>query len=270
MPQLLQILKQTMQARGYSGKTISAYSHAVVQAYQFFKQPLRHLTHDDYLTFLAHLNTKNRSSQTIALTANAINFLMTQVYKNSTFVRLKHPKRSRRLPVVLSKEEITALIEHTPNPKHQLILGIAYGSGLRVSEVTNIRIGDLDLDRGILHIKQSKGNKDRITILSPKIIPQLRALSTDRNPQSPLFASERGGKLHTRTLQAIFQHGLKRVGIRRPATFHSLRHSFATHLLEQGTDLRHIQELLGHNDIKTTQMYTHVTRTHLTAIKSPW
>jgi site-specific recombinase XerD len=146
---------------------------------------------------------------------------------------------------------------------------MAYGGGMRVSEITDLKIMDIDFAGGTIHIKQAKGKKDRITLLSPKIFSALTSLCEGRPAHDPVFVSQRGGKLTKRTAQKVFEQALRRAGLLKPATFHSLRHSFATHLLENGTDVRYVQELLGHSNIRTTQRYTQVTNPALKRILSP-
>ncbi|GAB4027689.1 MAG: hypothetical protein Fur0011_6310 [Candidatus Microgenomates bacterium] len=161
------------------------------------------------------------------------------------------------------------IIEKTQNIKHKLILALAYGSGLRVSEVINLRVRDVDLTNLCLTIKGGKGNKDRITVIPEKLTAELSRMIAGKSAESYLFESERGGKLTSRTAQIIMHQALKRANVNKNATFHSLRHSFATHLLENGVDIRHIQKLLGHSSISTTAQYTKVTNPHLMKIRSP-
>ena len=155
------------------------------------------------------------------------------------------------------------------NPKHKLILALAYGAGLRVSEIINLRVRDIDLQELTIHPKQAKGKKDRITLLAEGLRPAIKNLTAGKNANDFVFSSERGGRLTTRTAQKIFEKALKKAKIKKKATFHSLRHSFATHLLENGVDIRYVQELLGHQNIRTTQRYTQVTNPKLKNIKSP-
>jgi site-specific recombinase XerD len=170
---------------------------------------------------------------------------------------------------VLSKKEIIEILKQIKNPKHKLIIALSYTAGLRVSEVTNLKVMDMNLEELTIHIKDAKGKKDRLTIFSEKIKLPLQKLITLKNKNDFIFESERGGKLSERTVQMIFEKALKRSGIKKDASFHSLRHSFATHLLENGTDVRYVQELLGHQNIRTTQIYTKVTNPSLKNIKSP-
>jgi len=149
------------------------------------------------------------------------------------------------------------------------MLSISYGAGLRVSEVIGLKVADIDFDNLLIHIKHSKGNKDRVTVLPEKLVDEMKRLAAFKVGDDLVFESERGGKLSTRTLQKVFENGCKKANIKKKATFHSLRHSFATHLLENGVDVRYVQELLGHQNIRTTQIYTHVTNIALKNIKSP-
>jgi len=182
---------------------------------------------------------------------------------------LKFAKRNKKLPIVLSREEIKNIIDVIRNPKHKLIISLAYGAGLRISEVVNLKVKDINLEELTIHLKNAKGKKDRITIFPEKIKNDLQSLIAGKNMDDYLFESERSGKLTERTAQKVFENALKKSDIKKDATFHSLRHSFATHLLENGVDVRYVQELLGHQNIRTTQIYTQVTNPKLKNIKSP-
>lgn len=184
-------------------------------------------------------------------------------------IDLKCAKRSKKLPIVLSHTEIERIIEATDNAKYSLMISLAYGAGLRVSEVVSLKVQDLDLEELTVHIKQAKGQKDRISIMPESLIDSLKNLVAGKAGNDFVFASERGGKLTTRTAQKVFENSLTDSGVKKDASFHSLRHSFATHLLENGTDVRYVQELLGHSNIRTTQIYTQVTNPKLKNIKSP-
>ena len=269
MPNLLDIVRREMKIRNYSPRTMSAYLRIIIDLYKSTKTPPREITEDEIKTYIEKLHNRGLSSQSVALAANAINFLYTQVYKREGYQKLRHPKRSQKLPVVLTRQEISAIISAPSNTKHRLLLSLAYAAGLRVSEALALRVRDVDLNEMTVTVRQGKGRKDRITVLSPKLVNDLRALAGNKNADSLLFESERGGKLTTATAQKVFAKALQTVGIKKLATFHSLRHSFATHLLENGTDVRFVQELLGHANIRTTQIYTHLTNPALKNIKSP-
>ena len=182
---------------------------------------------------------------------------------------MKFAKRSKKLPIVLSREEINKIIETLPNKKHKLLISLAYGAGLRVSETINLKTKDVDLGELVVHLKDAKGKKDRITIFPEKIKSDIINITNCKDKNDYIFESERGGKLTERTAQKVFENALRRADIKKDATFHSLRHSFATHLLENGVDVRYVQELLGHQNIRTTQIYTQVTNPKLKNIKSP-
>ncbi len=184
-------------------------------------------------------------------------------------INLKFARRSKKLPIVLSREEIKNIIDAIRNPKHKLIISLAYGAGLRISEVISLKVKDVNLEELTIHLKNAKGKKDRITIFPEKIKNDLQNLIAGKNLNDYLFESERGGKLTERTAQKVFENALRRASIKKDATFHSLRHRFATHLLENGVDVRYVQELLGHRNIRTIQVYTQVTNPKIKNIKSP-
>ena len=269
MANLIEIIVQEMKLRNYSVHTIKAYTTVVSQLYTYTQKPPRDLSHEEIKSFLLNLHEKGRSSQTLSLAANAINFLYTQISKKENFSKLRHPKHSQKLPIVLSRNEIQMLLNTINNSKHRLLLSLAYGSGLRISEVLDLKVQDLDLQEKTIHIKQAKGRKDRITVLPESSLPLLEAHMLHKNSQDFIFQSQKGGKLSIRSAQKIFENARKKAHIQKPATFHSLRHSFATHLLENGVDVRYVQELLGHANIRTTQLYTKVTNPNLKNIKSP-
>ncbi len=269
MLNLLDIVRREMKIRNYSPKTMSSYLRVIVNLYKSTQTPPREITENEIKNYIEKLHNRGLSSQSIALAANAINFLYTQVYRRSGYQKLHHPKRSQKLPVVLTRQEIDAILKAPTNVKHRLFLALAYAAGLRVSEVLALRVRDIDLNEMTVTVRQGKGRKDRITVLSSKLVGDLRALAAVKNADGFLFESERGGILTTATAQKVFTKALQAAGIKKPATFHSLRHSFATHLLENGTDVRYVQELLGHANIRTTQIYTHLTNPALKNIKSP-
>jgi integrase/recombinase XerD len=265
----IELMELTLKQRNYSDKTIKSYLACVENYLNFINSRLFDLNKLSIQRFLLNLKNKNYSPQTMNLHLQAINFFYIQIMMNKEKLNIKCAKRSKKLPVVLSKNEISKIISYTKNPKHRLMISLSYGAGLRVSEVVNLKIRDLDFENNFIHIKESKGKKDRITLLPDIIINDLRNLINGKVADDFVFQSERGGKLTTRTAQKIFQNSCKKVSIPKNVTFHSLRHSFATHLLENGISIRFIQELLGHAKIETTQIYTKVTNLSLKNIKSP-
>ena len=266
---LLSIMEQDMRLRNYSRHTIEAYTRVARELFRFYKKPIRELNEGEIKSFLTHKLDARCSSQTVALYANAINFIFREIYKKAEFQPLRHPKKTHKLPEVLSREEIDALLRATHNVKHHTLLALAYSAGLRVSEVVSARVCDVDLNQKTILVRQGKGKKDRVSVLSDKITRDLEQCMKAKDGSAYLFESERGGKLTTATAQKVFYQCLRKAGIQKPASFHSLRHSFATHLLENGVDVRFVQELLGHQNIRTTQIYTHVTNPAIKNIKSP-
>lgn len=266
---LISIVIQEMKLRNYSRKTIDSYTRVIKGLYDYHKKPPRELSEQDIKEYLLSKQQAGLSSQTIALHANAINFLYAEIYRKTDFQKIRHPKQSKKLPVVLNRNELKTLFEQTSNIKHQLVLQLGYCAGLRVGEVVKLRVQDIDIEEMTIAVRGGKGNKDRITVLSKNIISRLRVLLTEKEPHDFVFNSQKGGHITDATAQKVFYACLKKAGIKKQASFHSLRHSFATHILENGTDIRYVQELLGHANIRTTQIYTQVTNPELKRIKSP-
>jgi integrase/recombinase XerD len=174
------------------------------------------------------------------------------------------------LPSVLSEEEVFRLLKQVDNLKHKTALSIIYSAGLRIGELINLKINDIDSARGQIRILQGKGKKDRVSLLSTNILKMLREYYKEYRPKEWLFEGQFGGQYSQGSIQEVFRQAKKSAGIRKRATVHTLRHSFATHLLERGTDLRYIQELLGHQSSRTTEIYTHVTEKGFKNIISPF
>jgi len=269
MDNQIQRLDDELRLRRYSPKTRQSYVRCVAAYFDFAKEKANCVDVGLIRTFLLQKEEKGDSSQTINLYLNAIKFYYRDVQKSSEKIDIRFAKRTKRLPVVLSKQEIESILSTITNGKHYLLVALSYSAGLRVSEAVNLRVRDIQPDELMITLRQAKGNKDRITIFSEKLRPKMASIIAGRNADEYVFASERGGKLTERSAQFVFQKALQKSGIKKAATFHSLRHSFATHLLENGTDVRYVQELLGHQNIRTTQIYTQVTNPSLKRIKSP-
>ena len=225
----------------------------------------------DIKQFLAAVEKgRDYSAASLNLALSAIKFFYTRVLPKDIIKEQHRPRQAKRLPVVLSKGEIKKMFMAETNYKHRLLLMMVYASGLRVSEVVSLKRKDVDIDRETINIIDGKGRKDRNTLISETVIGALKEYYTRYTVKDWLFSGADPGKhLSIRSAQHIFEHALKRVNIEKPATIHSLRHSFATHLLEGGTDIRYIQELLGHASILTTERYTHVARRKVLSIRSP-
>jgi len=265
----LQKTERELKIKNYSPKTIKSYLYGLRKYFSFKDNNFMELDQENIRDFLLHCEKINISPQSRNLFLNAIKFYYRNVIKDPQKIEIQSAKKPRRLPIILSRSEISRILESPKNTKHKLLLSLAYGAGLRVSEAIELKVQDLDFEELTVHIKQAKGLKDRISVMPAGLVDNLKNLIAGKNKNDLVFASERGGKLTTRTAQKVFENALRNSGIKKDATFHSLRHSFATHLLENGTDVRFVQELLGHQNIRTTQVYTHVTNPKLKNIKSP-
>lgn len=269
MDEWLKRLENEMRLRGMSPRSVRAYVSCVRAFLLFVGQGFECLDELKVKAFLLQKQDEGLAPQSVNLYLNAITFFYRHVMKERKRLDIRFARKPKRLPVVLSHEEVLQIIGSYVNRKHQLLIALAYGAGMRVSEVVNLRVHDIDFERGLLIVRSGKGGRDRQTLLPSKLVADLKRVTALKHPDDVLFASERGGRLSTRTAQKIFEQGLKRADIHKKATFHSLRHSFATHLLEKGTDIRYVQELLGHQNIKTTQVYTRVTTRAMKRIESP-
>jgi len=266
---LLQLSRE-LQQRNYSPRTVDIYSNCLKFFLKWLNYDISFISREKVLDFVLYLQQQGKAPKTVNLYKEVIKFFCRQILKISLGQEIKLSKEPKKLPVVLSRFEIQRLLDSTNNVKHKTLLSLAYGAGLRVSEIFYLCVGDINLDQKTIHIKSAKGQKDRITILPEKIITDIKQLMKNKLYDDPLFHSEQwGGALTKRSAQHIFQHAMTKAWIQKKASFHSLRHSFATHLLEHGTDIRYIQSLLGHSNIKTTQIYTQVATHNLQRIQSP-
>jgi len=267
---LLEKTKRELEIRKYSLQTQKTYLRLLKSYFVHKKQNLKKFNEENIKNFLQNLVHKNSSSSLINQTINAIQFFYREIIHTPQKVYFRYAKKSQKLPVVLARSEIEKILENISNAKHRLIISLSYGAGLRISEIRNLKVQDLDFENLTIHLKEAKGKKDRLTIFPEKLKTHLQNQIAGKNSDEFVFESNRGDKLSERSLQKFFQQALQRSEIKKAATFHSLRHSFATHLLENGTDVRYVQELLGHQNIRTTQRYTQVTNLKLKNIKSPF
>ena len=268
--ELLQKIKDELRLRNYSPRTIDSYLGCLTDFFKYIKIIKKDPDIDLIKKYLLEKQDRGQSSQTMNLHLQAIKYFYREIVKNKAEIDIKFAKTASKLPIVLSRKEIERMIDSIKNPKHRLLISFSYGAGLRVSEAVNLKIKDVNVDELTIHIKGAKGNKDRISIFSEKLIFPFNDLALSRKADDYVFESNRGGKLDQRSAQKVFENALKNANIQKDATFHSLRHSFATHLLENGVDVRYVQELLGHANIRTTQIYTKVTNPALRKIKSPF
>jgi site-specific recombinase XerD len=258
-----------LKIKNYSSKTIKSYLYGLREYFSFKGNNFTELDQENIRNFLLHCEKSGISPRSRNLYLNAIKYYYRNVIKINQKIKIQSAKKPKSLPIVLSRSEVENILKTPKNAKHKLLLSLAYGAGLRVSEVVSLKVQDLDFEELTVHIKQAKGQKDRISVIPESLVYDLKNLVAGKSGNDLVFASERGGKLTTRTAQKVFEKSLRDSGVKKNATFHSLRHSFATHLLENGTDVRFVQELLGHQNIRTTQIYTHVTNPKLKNIKSP-
>lgn len=264
-------LSQEIKLKNYSYRTLQAYTQCVeyfLKSWIRTEDKLSIIDRDLIKKVILYLHDKGKAPKTINLYKSAIIFFANEVL-NLWIEKLSMSKEAKKLPSVLSQSEVQQLIWSYTNTKHKLIIKLSYGCGLRVSEVVALRTKDVDFDRHVLTVRWWKWNKDRQIPLPNSLYDELQSLLSLTEADSFVFESERWGMLTTTTLQKIFHQWCKRIGIKKDVTFHSLRHSFATHLLEQGTDIRYVQTLLGHANIRTTQIYTHVMQPALDKIISP-
>lgn len=265
-------MKIDLELKGFSPNTQKLYlTHIRQFAEHFMKSPLDLGESEikEYLHFL--ITERNLSNSYISSSYSALKFLYETTLKRQWEMEgIPRTKKQKRLPVVLSKEEVKRLIDVTTNIKHKAILTTIYSAGLRVSEAANLKLNDIDSGNMQIRVEQGKGNKDRYTILSDKTLELLRQYYKLYRPVTWLFpGASQDSPLTSRTIQKVFEQSKQKAAISKDVTVHSLRHSFATHLLEVGTDIYHIQLLLGHSSVKTTSIYIHLTNKNLLKLKSP-
>lgn len=258
-------LKNELKIRGLSPLTVRNYSFFVEKFLANAQKEASDLNEDDAKAYLSGMYD-TKSKNTIMLAAAALKFFYQEILEKD-FSKIRLPKKERRLPDVLTKDEVKRLIDSTDNLKSRLIVSLLYSSGLRVSELVNLKKDDLDLTENTGWVRQGKGNKDRIFSLSSNLSGQLKEYLQDRG-NTYMFSKDK--PLTTRNIQKIIK-GLKtKAGINKKVTPHTLRHSFATHLLENGTDIRMIQVLLGHSNLNTTQLYAHISSDQIKKVENPF
>lgn len=268
----LQRFIETLELKAYSKSTIITYRNEFAQLLFALKSKEVDSCDAEKIRsyFLYCIHTLNLSENTLHSRLNAIKFYFEQVLHNDKiFFEIPRPQKPSKLPKTINAEDIKQLFEVTTNIKHNTMLKLCYGMGLRVSEIIAIKIIDIDSKNMQVFIERAKGKKDRYANLPESILQQLRTYFKEYKPKKYLFEGQYGGQYTTRSIQQVFSNALDKAKINKKVGIHSLRHSFATHLLEQGTDIRFIQELLGHNDIKTTLIYTQVSNKSIQNIISP-
>jgi integrase/recombinase XerD len=262
-----------MQYRNYSNRTINTYSELLRHIEKSIRLPVDRITGEQLKQYLnLRIAQDSISVSTINQCISAYKILQADVLKRDwESIRIKRPRRTLKLPVVLSQSEIESLINATKNIKHKAILMLAYSSGLRMQEVQTIKPSAIDSQRMTVHVVQGKGKKDRYTLLSAKTLDILRIYYKMYRPKSYLFESQgrKGQFLSDSTLSAIVKKNAVKAGIKKNVSFHTLRHCFATHLMEKGVNLKLVQQFLGHTSLKTTSIYLHLAEINLGNVASP-
>ncbi len=272
--ELIEKLRFWMSHKRYSESSIKSYCEGIKTFLQYtHPKPVYEIGSEDMVDFVNNYIIKRKLSY--ALQNQVINaakiFFREVVPSNFDVEKFERPRSEHKLPNVLSKEEVKAILQSLGNLKHRTMLSLIYACGLRRSELLNLKPADIESSRGLLLIRQSKGKKDRVVPISEKTIGMLRDYYKTFKPQYWLFEGQVKGEPYSeKSLQSVLKTAITKARIRKPVTLHWLRHSYATHLLENGTDLRYIQELLGHRSSRTTEIYTHVSTRNLKNIKSPF
>ncbi len=249
--------------------TLRNYISPNKKLFQFTNKNPEEITEDDLKNYIAE-NLAESSSSSIIVFLSAVKYAYSSIFKKDITSGIKRPKREKKLPTVLTKDEVKRLFEILNNKKSKLMISLIYACGFRVSELTSLKIDDLDFEEKTGQLKQAKGRKDRIFNIPNFLIDDLKKyVKTQREKNSKFVFSGQKGKLTSRNIQKIVSKAANRAKINKEVHPHTLRHSFATHLLENGVDIRKIQELLGHSNLATTQIYTHISTEELKKIKSP-
>ena len=266
-----EVYLKKLELKRYANNTIKTYVSCFEAFINYYKDwDLDKINENDIRNYLQKLIQEERSNSYINQAINSIKFYYEVVMEMpNRFYGVERPRTEEKLPQVLAKEEVLAIIQNTNNIKHRCIVSLLYSAGLRRSEVLNLEPADIDSKRMVIKVRSGKGNKDRFTILSEKLLKDLRGYFLEWRPQRYLFEGPKGAKYSAESIVKIVKEASVKAGIRKRVTPHMLRHSFATHLLESGTDLRYIQVLLGHKSTKTTEIYTHVATNIFFKIKNP-
>ena len=275
MTQLRKRMLEELQRRNYSPNTIRPYLYAVEDFARYFGKSPDKLGQEHLRKYQLHLlNDCKLTVETIVGRIAALRFFFVKVLRRPyREIDLVYPKRPERLPLILSEEEVARLIESASTSYHRVILMTLYGTGLRREELCRLKVTDVDSQRMVIHVRQGKGNKDRDVTLSPRLLDVLRAYWKWRKPKTYLFPSPYRSRterpIDSKTVWYAVREAARRAGIKKKVSPHLLRHSWATHLLERGTDLKTIQILLGHFDLEATTIYLHLSQHHLQAVNNP-
>jgi site-specific recombinase XerD len=264
-------LEAELRSRKYSRHTRSLYLYFIRLLCNTIRKVPEEIRQEDITRFLAIIEKKrDYSASSINLAISAIKFFYKSVLKSDIVKEQHRPRHDRRLPIVLSKDEVMKILNTEKNLKHRFLLTLVYSSGLRVSEVVKLKKEHIDISRKVIYIKRAKGRKDRCTLLSEKAARLFAEYSKISDIQNWIFPGQTATRpLTIRSAQKIFEKAVFQANIHKEVSIHSLRHTFATHLLENGTDIRYIQGLLGHSSLRTTERYTHIAKGSILNIISP-
>jgi len=267
---VIELMKKEMLRRGYSLRTIKTYIGCLRDFLKCCHKEPRRITKSDVKEYLDRLYDKGKSGSTLNIHLSALIFLMKNILNKNFTAKIKYSRTPQSLPVVLSKEEVARMINAIENEKHKLMVKLLYSSGLRVSEFVNLRIRDFELENNFGWVRGGKGNKDRMFIVAELLKEEIMLHIKDKNLNfdSFLFLGY-NGHLSVRSIQEIIKKATKRAGIKKRVHPHTLRHSYATHLIENGYDVGSVQMLLGHNSPNTTMVYVHIAKPNMLNIKSP-
>ena len=270
MQEYLDELEKRLKLKGFSPRTIKSYKYNIGKFFEFVKKKPENVQKEDIEAYFMTLINKGKQTATIRLNYSSLKFFFTWIVpREINFHSIDQPKKKKSLPKVLIKSEIERMIKATTNLKHKLLIELLYSSGLRVSEAINLKVNEIDIENNSVRVNQGKGKKDRISILSEHFKKDLLKYLCQKRDNNIYLFSKGDSHIVLKTAQRIVAIAAKKAGLDKKVTPHMLRHSFATHLLENGTDIRYIQKLLGHSRLETTQIYTKVSNNDLKNIKSP-
>jgi integrase/recombinase XerD len=266
----LQRIREELVIGGYSDRTIKMYLHYLNDFLSSTNKPIKEISREDIVSYIADKKAKGLSNTSVSLIHSALKFFFETILNNKIMNEIKIPKKEKKLPTTLTQKEVKALIKAAKAGRDRTIIEFLYSTGVRVSECANMKLNHLDLNEGIARVKGGKGKKDRIIILSKKWIHNLKKyLKRKKVPSEFVFSKKNGKPITADAIERMVKKYAIKAGIKKKVTPHVLRHSFSTHLLESGENIRKIQELLGHSNLATTQIYTFVSTEELKKVKSP-
>jgi site-specific recombinase XerD len=263
-------MEKELSRRKYSLKTIKSYSYCLNKFLSFTSKDFKKITKQDIKDYLDNLVDRKSSGSTINLNLNALKFLFEEALNKKLTIKIKYSKTPKSLPIFLNKEEIIKLINSIENNKHRLMIKLLYSAGLRVGELINLKAEDIDFDNNYGWVRHGKGNKDRLFILASSLKNELLCYIKESNLEQESFIfTSYNGRMSARSVQEIIKKATRKAKLNKKIHPHTLRHSYATHLIENGYDLTSVQSLLGHNSLETTMIYLHITPKKFINVKSP-